>query len=752
MTQIHHRRVELVHLSPPPFLHARSAVASSSPSRCLELAQTQHQSSRRLGGEAMTALELQARRSYSSRDSGAGDGRAAADLGRWRRGCGGAADDESWRQGCSGSSKEETTELAVVGADSSLPLLHPPPLAAALDSCLAPAAPYSRRRPHLLSRSRLPLSAAPTIPSAMDASPAVATSSCRCPAIPSAADVSPATVASSHRHSCLLFATVDFSHRRHCHPLPSSWLPSAQVASPVSSPRFPSARRFGGNGGVAAEQEAAAHGSGGGGGCGRARLSLLEVLDNIFSRLHIYDVVRTSALLRAWRRRWRSLPTVDLSRSHGISASDVDALLLRRSAPVRAFRLALPDISWSETTFHDWLIHLSRRGVRDLCLQFPHPPGTIELHSSVFSCRELTRLSLVNCCIRPAPPGSAGLPNLKTLRLIRVSIQGATIHDHGGRALETLIAASPLLEEVTLLKVRLLGDHLDSAWTIRSPNLRRLTIASGFDYGGRTENLQRLEEAVLFGPNYAKFLNGMAGVTKLEFYCAFILPTEVDVLDRLPFLFGNLRSLVIEVIFCKISHMSSIVCLLRSAPILEELDVWAWSDGTQEIEANNEFLNAQCVDHMFTKLHIVLSSVVVNFVSAGVIACIRVAGEQESSTFTNNSDERMQTHEACPRRRHRLNFESVAQVEQLREELLKLKSVREDNLRRLGCKNEMLATRAKESCEFREYFSSAIQITSELGDAPVNTVVGVESSRADSPEDKVTRYAANACANSPHTP
>ncbi|GJN03709.1 hypothetical protein PR202_ga21184 [Eleusine coracana subsp. coracana] len=504
----------------------------------------------------------------------------------------------------------------------------------------------------------------------------------------------------------------------------------------------------------------------------------LEVLDDIFSRLHIYDVVRTSALSRAWRHRWESLPTVDLSRSHGISASDVDALLLRRSAPVRAFRLVSPDTSWSEATFHDWLIHLSRRGVRDLCLRFPHPPGTIQLHSSVFSCHELTRLSLVNCCIRSAPPGSAGLPNLKTLRLIKVSVQGATIQDHGGRALEALIAASPLLEEVVLLKVGLLGDHLDSDWTIRAPNLRRLTIASGFDYGGRTENLQRLEEAVLFGPIYAKFLTGISGVTKLEFYCDFILPTEVDVLNQLPFLFGNLRSLVIEANFCKISHMSSIFCLLRSAPILEELDVWAWSDGTQEIEANNEFLNAQCIDHMFTKLHIVRGG--------------RPREENilpskdkspwcgESSIFTNNFDEGMQTHEACPRRRHRLNFESVAQVEQLREELLKLKNVREDSLRRLGCKNEMLATRAKESCEFREYFSSAIQllreqcnisrsgigqhhpysavpssdhlVTSEPGDGPVNTVVGVESSRADSPEDKVTSYAANACANSPHTP
>jgi hypothetical protein len=35
----------------------------------------------------------------------------------------------------------------------------------------------------------------------------------------------------------------------------------------------------------------------------------VEVLDNILGRLHIYEVVRTSSLSRAWRRRWESLPT-----------------------------------------------------------------------------------------------------------------------------------------------------------------------------------------------------------------------------------------------------------------------------------------------------------------------------------------------------------------------------------------------------------------------------------------------------------
>ncbi|TVU05613.1 hypothetical protein EJB05_48782, partial [Eragrostis curvula] len=529
----------------------------------------------------------------------------------------------------------------------------------------------------------------------------------------------------------------------------------------------------------------------------------LDVLDNIFSRLHIYDVVRTSVLSRAWRRRWESLPSVDLNSSHGISASDVDALLLRRSAPVRSFRLVARDTSWPESAFHDWLLYLSRRGVRELLLDFPHRLGTIRLHSSVFSCRELTSLSLIKCCIRLAPAGFRGLPNLKTLHLKKVAIEGVSVQEHAGTVLEALIAASPLLEELILTALGFIDDNSDNDWTIRAPNLRKVRIASCFDYGGRTENLPLLKEAGLYGPNDAKFLTGMAGVAKLEFYCNIISPTEVNVLEQLPFLFENLRSLFIGVNFCRVSHISSMFCLLRSAPVLEELDVLGSSDGTQEIEANNEFLNAQCVGHMFTKLHTVRMKNIkyrsnemhfMEFVLSKVkalqllsispcapydkkeavnevkeypraspdahVVFMRRCSEYANDTSTKNS-EVIGTDEARPRRRHRLDFESVAQVEQLQEEVLKLKNVRElglmDKLRRL-------ATTTREYREFREYINSAMQlireqhninqskisqlrgcstalpsdhpVTLEPGAALMNTVIGgAESSRASSPED-----------------
>ncbi|KAF0900940.1 hypothetical protein E2562_037080 [Oryza meyeriana var. granulata] len=177
----------------------------------------------------------------------------------------------------------------------------------------------------------------------------------------------------------------------------------------------------------------------------------LDVLDNILSRLHIYEVVRTSVLSRAWRRRWEALPSVDLARSHGISASDVDALLLRRSAPLRTFRLVARDSTWFVDALDDWLLYLSRNGVQALDLSFPEL--YFRLHSSLFSCRELTSLVL-NCCrLPPAPSEFAGFPNLKTLRLKDVDVP-----KHGGKVLAALIAASPLLGDLELMAVKLIGD------------------------------------------------------------------------------------------------------------------------------------------------------------------------------------------------------------------------------------------------------------------------------------------------------
>nr|CAB3483172.1 unnamed protein product [Digitaria exilis] len=289
----------------------------------------------------------------------------------------------------------------------------------------------------------------------------------------------------------------------------------------------------------------------------------LEVLDKILSRLHIYDVVRTSVLSRAWRRRWETLPTVNICRSPPIPADELDVILLRRTAPLRNFRL-LACGHWYVDALHDWLLYLSRNGVEILLLWFL--PVGFRLHTSLFSCHELTSLDLTSCRLPHTPAGS------------------------------------PSIERVELTRVELIGDdpEAEDEWAIQAPNLRELTIASRFPYGGRVEDLPRLRKGVLVGCNYAKFLMGMAQITKLEFACGADWFAEVDVLDRLPFLFENLRSLVITVDFTEMFAILAFFCLLRSAPVLEELT--GWNDGPEVFNADYNFLNAQWVDVLSVRL------------------------------------------------------------------------------------------------------------------------------------------------------
>uniref|UniRef100_A0A0D9X8N1 Uncharacterized protein n=1 Tax=Leersia perrieri TaxID=77586 RepID=A0A0D9X8N1_9ORYZ len=114
--------------------------------------------------------------------------------------------------------------------------------------------------------------------------------------------------------------------------------------------------------------------------------------------------------------------------------------------------------------------------------------------------------------------------------------------------------------------VKLIGDGPSEEWAIRAPNLRNLTMVYETACGGRVEDLSRLEERSLHGPNCAKFLTGIAQVTMLDFFCCnFML------------------------------HMLAIFCLLRSALFLN----LRFGDGLtklRNLKQTMKFLNAQLAD------------------------------------------------------------------------------------------------------------------------------------------------------------
>ncbi|CAN6167119.1 unnamed protein product [Urochloa humidicola] len=326
-----------------------------------------------------------------------------------------------------------------------------------------------------------------------------------------------------------------------------------------------------------------------------ALLSLpTEVLDEILHRLHLFDAVRTSALSRAWRRRWESLPALSLS---FLDLPDtppevVDSVLVRYTGRIPCFSFQLYGLCVDR--LHDWLLALSRRGIESIRLESSF---NFRLHSCIFSCVHLVFLEVHECRIPPLPEGFAGFPVLKELKLVCVLLPT----NGGSQLLEAIIGGSPLLGVLELCCVEIPGQEV---CVIASPNLHSLQIISGIDVGYNWEigELPCLEDATIDLEFYAyhafdlgEFLAGVAQVRKLTICTSYKPFSGGCLLDTLEYTFVNLRSLVLFTHFREMHAILSTLCLLRSAPNLEELEIEIEGDQNQqqEIEANTEFQNTQ---------------------------------------------------------------------------------------------------------------------------------------------------------------
>ncbi|KAM0876733.1 hypothetical protein ACQ4PT_035993 [Festuca glaucescens] len=297
------------------------------------------------------------------------------------------------------------------------------------------------------------------------------------------------------------------------------------------------------------------------------------LLDCILTRLDLCDAVLTSALSRAWRRRWEALPYLPLFllNNPGTPPVAVDRVLVRYPGNISSFSFQLNEHSVGRVA--DWLIALCSRGVQSMNLQFPFPST---LHSSVFLCTQLVYLELHKRVIPPLPIGFTGFPVLKDLKLGRVKFP-----DNGEKQLEAILAASPMLDTLNLFLLGVRDKHADTnVWTIVGANLRILTIVG--DCGWQAGELPCLDEATVDVGNYFP-----AG----------------GLLDTLPCTFDNLRSLALSTHFYEMPSMSLTFSLLRNAPILEELEITIEEDDEDEI--GQDFLNTQWTDAFCANLQVV---------------------------------------------------------------------------------------------------------------------------------------------------
>ncbi|EYU28924.1 hypothetical protein MIMGU_mgv1a006986mg [Erythranthe guttata] len=198
------------------------------------------------------------------------------------------------------------------------------------------------------------------------------------------------------------------------------------------------------------------------------------IIETILTKLPIGDAVRTSVLSTRWRNKWALLTHLVFNDRSAIQFHDITALqhiivnfvtrfLFLHDGPIHKFSLCTSYLQ-SSPDIDQWLLFISRKDVKELILELGEGEW-FRAPSSVFSCKNLTRLELVRCELDP-PPNFKGFLFLKYLSLQQVLIPPDDV--------ERLISSCPLLESLTL-------SYFDSLeLTVRAPNLKYLILEGEF--------------------------------------------------------------------------------------------------------------------------------------------------------------------------------------------------------------------------------------------------------------------------------
>ncbi|CAA2953082.1 F-box FBD LRR-repeat At1g13570-like isoform X1 [Olea europaea subsp. europaea] len=332
-----------------------------------------------------------------------------------------------------------------------------------------------------------------------------------------------------------------------------------------------------------------------------------HIIDNILSSLPLRDAVRTSILSSKWRFKWVTLPhLVFENQSVLISAQDqtiiknklvsvIDHVLLLHTGPIYRFKLSHRDLQ-GVSDVDRWILFLSRGFVKEFILEI-WKGHRYKLPSSMYSFQKLIHLELFNCLLKP-PYTFNGFKSLKSLDLQHITM------DQG--AFEDMVSNCPLLERLTLMNFDGF-THLK----IHAPNLVFFDVGGVFEEVDfhDTINLAIVsiglysntgsDRNMAFGctGNLIKFFANLPRIQRLEvqnFFLKYLAAGGVPV--KLPTPCIVLTFLSIRVNFNDMEEDLAALCLLRSCPNLQELELFARSEEHATMRSvSNTVENYQCL-------------------------------------------------------------------------------------------------------------------------------------------------------------
>ncbi|KAL0432605.1 UNVERIFIED_CONTAM: F-box/FBD/LRR-repeat protein [Sesamum latifolium] len=332
------------------------------------------------------------------------------------------------------------------------------------------------------------------------------------------------------------------------------------------------------------------------GDCEGDRISKLpsDIIDNILKRLSMRDAVRTSILSRPWRYKWVTIPHLVFdfsfparkpSPTYNIE-SIIHKILALHQGPIVKFSVDTYDFRISYKAVDHWLYCLSTHPLEELVINCLDPPCHPISHL-LFVFDRLRHLHLVNFEVR-LPSTFNGFGRLVILHLYNVNFAPGEF--------KIFLSKCPMLESLIVMDTAYeitSGDLQD----IDAPNLKSFVFSSCFLIPVICfKNAPLLTEiTVLFSSydfmsddsdpslsvisgldeykNYLiKFIHGLCSLTSHNTGSRRLLPPSVP--EKLPIDLNSLRILRFpDIYFRCISEVSCAVCLIRSAPNLQSLEI-----------------------------------------------------------------------------------------------------------------------------------------------------------------------------------